>query len=303
MAAPNGRAVEGEAGDERAETFTTIFSTARKFRIMTILQAWFPLLSTNPKPPQRRNNKTIAAAQSTVHHAPHRHLIDKCKVAIVIELAALNSTVIDGDSTVLGRDPLSVLIRSKLATAATPAAQLSSSETLLQISMFIAAGFETTSSALSWALFALSGAPGAQMKLRDAMRAVPAPPQGGERDDAWVSALDALPYLDWTEQGRDPYERAVGGPRRADKDGDRDPAGGHHQCADAGGQSQGGRVADEGVLRPEWWAASASSSSSSDEEKHSGGGGGKSNGVPGLYAGILTFLNGSPLSGNRACIG
>ncbi|KZP05126.1 hypothetical protein FIBSPDRAFT_877880 [Athelia psychrophila] len=134
------------------------------------------------------------------------------------ELVALNSTAIDGDSTVLGRDPLSVLIRSKLATAATPAAQLSSSETLLQISMFIAAGFETTSSALSWALFALSGAPGAQMKLRDAMRAVPAPPQGGERDDA-------------------------------------------------------------------------------------GGGGGKSNGVPGLYAGILTFLNGSPLSGNRACIG
>lgn len=35
---------EGEAGDELAEAFADIFSTARKFRIMTILQVWFPLL-------------------------------------------------------------------------------------------------------------------------------------------------------------------------------------------------------------------------------------------------------------------
>ncbi|KZP19241.1 cytochrome P450 [Athelia psychrophila] len=303
---------EGEAGDELAEAFATIFSTARKFRIMTILQVWFPLLRRF-----RRNNKTMADAQSTMRRIG-THLIDTRKAA----LASSKSTAIDGDSTVLGRDLLSVLIRSNLASAGTPAAQLSSAETLCQISTFIAAGFETTSSALSWALFALSGAPGAQMKLREAMRAVPPPPQdtegeggdggGGGEDawDAWVSALDALPYLDWTVRESLRLHAPITNTMRvfdpppssplADKNTDVIPTSapwvGRDGVTRTGIEIRRGDIisvpiqavnrgegvwgADAGVFRP--------------ERRH---------GVPGLYAGILTFLNGNPLSGNRACIG
>lgn len=108
----------------------------------------------------------MVAAQSTMPRTG-MHLINTRKAAIASELAASKSTSIDGDrSTVLGRDFLSVLIRSNLATAAPPAAQLSSNETLCQISVYIAAGFDTTCSALSWPLFALSRAPGAQYRRR-----------------------------------------------------------------------------------------------------------------------------------------
>jgi cytochrome P450 len=53
---------------------------------------------------------------------------------------------------------------------------MSVQETLCQITTFIAAGHETTASALVWCLYALSKSPTTQRKLRAALFSLPAPP-------------------------------------------------------------------------------------------------------------------------------
>jgi cytochrome P450 len=64
-------------------------------------------------------------------------------------------------------------------------------EILCQISTFLAAGHETTSSALTWCLYALSRSPLSQKRLRDAIRSVcPSSPTIDED-------IARLPYLDW----------------------------------------------------------------------------------------------------------
>lgn len=69
--------------------------------------------------------------------------------------------------------------------ASAPAHRLSTEETLCQISTFIAAGHETTASALTWTLYALAQAPRVQHRLRAELRST-APDN-----------LARLPYLDW----------------------------------------------------------------------------------------------------------
>lgn len=61
--------------------------------------------------------------------------------------------------------------------------------TCTEVPTFLVAGHETTSTATTWALFALAQAPGAQEALRAELR--------GVRTDApEMDELDALPYLD-----------------------------------------------------------------------------------------------------------
>ena len=101
--------------------------------------------------------------------------------------------------------------------ASTPAQQLSLSEVLSQISTFLAAGHETTASALTWTLYALARAPDEQHRLRSALRALgpssappcassrtqaplpdPAPTSESESDPdpALLAAIERLPALD-----------------------------------------------------------------------------------------------------------
>ena len=55
--------------------------------------------------------------------------------------------------------------------ASSPGQALTHSEMLSQITTFLAAGHETTASAITWTLYALACAPGAQTQLRAALRA------------------------------------------------------------------------------------------------------------------------------------
>ena len=67
---------------------------------------------------------------------------------------------------------------------------MSIQEILSQISTFLAAGHETTGSALTWCLYALSQAPATQRKLREALCTLsPDSPR-------LVDELLRLPYLD-----------------------------------------------------------------------------------------------------------
>lgn len=64
-------------------------------------------------------------------------------------------------------------------------------EILSQISAFLAAGHETTSSALTWCLYALAQSPGTQHKLREALHAL------DPNSPRLTDHLTCLPFLDY----------------------------------------------------------------------------------------------------------
>ena len=95
-------------------------------------------------------------------------LIEQRRAAIAAENPSEKEGAIEGDKTTLDRDLLSVLSESPLShtdTALTlrivrsniseiPSQRMSVNEILCQISTFLAAGHETSSSALTWMLYA-----------------------------------------------------------------------------------------------------------------------------------------------------
>ncbi|EJF57948.1 cytochrome P450 [Dichomitus squalens LYAD-421 SS1] len=154
---------------ELAQAFGVIFGTARKFRVMTILQVWFPVLRRF-----KRENAAMQHAQATMRKIG-TELIEQRRAAVAAESEKTSEkrSAIEGDKTVFDRDLLSVLVRSNISEV--PEQRMSMNELLCQISTFLAAGHETSASALTWTLYALARCPSAQAKLRAELRSVPVP--------------------------------------------------------------------------------------------------------------------------------
>uniref|UniRef100_A0A8H7XTF7 Cytochrome P450 n=1 Tax=Psilocybe cubensis TaxID=181762 RepID=A0A8H7XTF7_PSICU len=194
--------------NELARAFSVIFSTARKFRVMTILQAWFPFLRRF-----RRNNAAMAQAKATmrriglelidekrkaIQHERDSYLHEPAKIGPLQDQSTARS---QGPKELRGRDLLSVLIQSNLSSDASQ--QMSEDEVLSQISTFLAAGHETTSSALTWCLYALANNRPAQEKLRVELRKLDAadrtqqsPPPKSDHEDL-TERIARCGYLDW----------------------------------------------------------------------------------------------------------
>ncbi|KAI0088539.1 cytochrome P450 [Irpex rosettiformis] len=171
--------------NELARAFGVIFSTARKFRVITILQVWFPVLRKF-----RRNSATEDAATATMHRIGSELIEERLRNIMA-------SSPQDDSSQTDGRDLLSVLLRSSLA--AIPTQQLSTKEILCQISTFLAAGHETSSSALTWTLYALSRSPRIQHKLRQQLQNLPISPSHTSESTPSPEDIDLIlsePYLD-----------------------------------------------------------------------------------------------------------
>ncbi|KAG5648394.1 hypothetical protein DXG03_004968 [Asterophora parasitica] len=172
---------QNETHNELAAAFGVIFSTARKFRVMTILQVWFPVLRRF-----RRNSATMVQAHATMERIGLDLIEQKCAQILAEESFSSDTCKqsSSGAGTSRGRDLLRLLIRSNLASATPPSKPttnppsgkhhpgMSTREVLCQISTFIAAGHETTASALTWCLYALARAPHAQSKLRAVLRSL-----------------------------------------------------------------------------------------------------------------------------------
>ncbi|PPQ81273.1 hypothetical protein CVT25_015057 [Psilocybe cyanescens] len=332
--------------NELARAFSVIFSTARKFRVMTILQAWFPFLRRF-----RRNNAAMAQAQQTMRRIG-LELIDEKRQTIMLErdsylhestkvVSALQdhtNSPSQGVKELHGRDLLSVLIHSNLSSDASQ--RMSEEEVLGQIATFLAAGHETTSSAMTWCLYALANNRPVQEKLREALRR--AEVADDERQSSPSSEGDAnnggdlteriarCAYLDWVvRESLRVHAPVTNTMRVCMRDEDEIPvqsgmqsgsSTGYDKEGVTGGKSKstfvdvhGNRRSsipvrkwdiisvpiqainkseafwgeDAKLFRPERWATPPQDARA----------------IPGLYSNTLTFLNGNPLGGNRACIG
>ncbi|KAI0051085.1 cytochrome P450 [Auriscalpium vulgare] len=326
---------EFENDNELARAFGVIFSTARKFRVLSVLQVWFPVLRRF-----QPNNKTMQSAQATMRRIGLQ-LIEERKAAASPPSSpsgpsppySLDPPRVDAGvdaKTSNGRDILSVLVRAN--TASEPGQALTITEILSQISTFLAAGHETTASALSWTLFALAQTPAlaVQATLRAALRDIPE----GDFD-----AVLRLPILEHVVREALRLHAPVGSTMRVYKGAADEvvvpvsrgvrvwvPKGGAlrrtWRTARRWVRREGKQDGEDGVWRTECgvrmmrgdivtipiqavnrdvevWGPDAREFRPSRWEVPPPA----AEKIPGLYAHLLTFLNGSPIIGNRACIG
>jgi len=87
------------------------------------------------------------------------------------------------------RDLLSVLIKANMDTELPDAQRMTDEDIVAQIPTLLAAGHETTSTSVTWALYALAQQPALQKRLRDELQSVPT-------DTPTMDELASLSLLD-----------------------------------------------------------------------------------------------------------
>ncbi|CUA74246.1 Cytochrome P450 CYP72A219 [Rhizoctonia solani] len=168
--------LEGNDEDELSAAFNKIFQHSQTPGILALLANIFPILEYIPT--QRK--REIAAGLASMRRIGTKLIADK--------KAALEQDDKMG-SNLQGRDLLTLLIKSNIQSEHA-AHQMSDEEVLSQISTFLVAGHETTSTATTWALYALAKHPHVQRKLREELL------ECSLGDEPGMTELDKLSYLD-----------------------------------------------------------------------------------------------------------
>ncbi|EMD39705.1 hypothetical protein CERSUDRAFT_112008 [Gelatoporia subvermispora B] len=331
-AAPGAAGYQKSEENELARAFAAIFDAAQQFHIMTILLIWFPALRIIG----RRKGKTEKEARATMRRIG-LELIEERMAAIAAEPSSASGgspekAAPDKQSASLaGRDLLSVLLRSNLSS--NPDQRLSRNEILCQVSSFLAAGHETTASALTWTLYALARAPAVQAQLRTHLRSIPVSSSSSSPPTVLFERIARLPYLECVVREALRLHAPVCSTMRVATADDVVPV--SEPYVDRAGQLRDcvrvrrGDImtipfqamnrapdvwgADAREFRPERWAAAVDGAESDEGESAEGdgdregttGAGARAwkRKMPGLWSNLMTFGNGNAISGHRACIG
>jgi cytochrome P450 len=195
-----------EHGNELAQAFATVLNHPGGYGWWNIIINWFPILYNivsrfhpntssfltfidKPTAQERR----IQNAIDTQHRVGGQLILQK-KAMVMSELSpspvqpSKPQQNVSKDS-VKGKDFLSLLIRANMADDLPAHEKLSDHDVMSQISTFVVAGHETTSTSLSWTLHALTLHPEVQDKLREELMSVGS-------DEPTLEVLESLPYLD-----------------------------------------------------------------------------------------------------------
>ncbi|KAJ6566145.1 cytochrome P450 [Mycena capillaripes] len=165
------------ARDELHEAFATISAAGDRPGLLDILKGQAPIFRWLL--PRRKIDKVIDNSQAVMRRIGQRLLREsKQKIA-------------DGSSadSIASRDLLSLLVRANTAKDIPEAQRLSDEDVLAQVPTFLVAGHETTSTAATWALFALAKDKHIQTRLRNELLTV-------DNENPSMDELNALPYLD-----------------------------------------------------------------------------------------------------------
>ncbi|KAI0759035.1 cytochrome P450 [Fomes fomentarius] len=162
------------ASNELNQAFYQVFSATPPVSIYRIAMDYVPFLDWFPDQRMRKVQEAHAVMRRI-----GTQLVQEKKAAILRESSEKSGNVEKRD--VHGRDLLTLLIKANLATDI-PADQGG-------VCAFLVAGHETTSTAASWCLYALTQDLHVQRKLREELFVVPS-------HSPTMDELSALPYLD-----------------------------------------------------------------------------------------------------------
>ncbi|CDO71507.1 hypothetical protein BN946_scf184910.g6 [Trametes cinnabarina] len=168
-----------------AKAFEEIFTFPDKIPVLLILQNFFPVLSVIKDARARR----IAHAKEAMKRIGS-DLIAQKKAEILRESSGKKNANV-GRQSLQGRDLLTLLIKANMATDIPDSQRLSDEDVLAQVPTFLVAGHETTSTATTWCLYALTQYPDVQRKLREELLSADT-----DTDTPTMDELNALPYLD-----------------------------------------------------------------------------------------------------------
>ncbi|KAI0795607.1 cytochrome P450 [Abortiporus biennis] len=171
---------ESGTPNELTAAFNTILTPENSMRFFPILQAIIPVLRVF----KSERTRMLEDAQVVMRRIGMQLIAEK-KAAIVRSQEKESLEKKD----VHGRDLLTLLLKANMATDIPESQRLSDEDVLAQVPTFLVAGHETTSSATTWCLFALTQAPEVLAKLRQELLTV-------STDEPTMEELNALPYLD-----------------------------------------------------------------------------------------------------------
>ncbi|KAJ7651324.1 cytochrome P450 [Roridomyces roridus] len=175
-----------EQPNQMQDAFTRLIHSPRAqlYAGFRTAQAMAPILKFVPVPGRQVAND----ARDTMKRIAD-HIISGSKAELAAEAQSKDTAA---SASLKGkRDLLSVLLKSNIAAEALPESQrMSDAELAAQIPTFLFAGHETTSTAASWTLHALSLHPTVQTKLRDDLLTL------ATTENPTMDELNALPYLE-----------------------------------------------------------------------------------------------------------
>ncbi|KAJ3724075.1 cytochrome P450 [Lentinula raphanica] len=169
-------ALDSTEPDELNKAFSIIFGISNRLTFWDILQAVVPVLRLFPS----TTDSAKKEAQATMERIG-RDLLRQTKeyLAVAGEKADVWRA----------RDLLSLLVRSNMSKDIPEQQRMTDEDVIAQVPTFLVAGHETTSTAVTWALFAVTQKKDIQSKLREELLQV-----ATESPD--MDTLNSLPYLD-----------------------------------------------------------------------------------------------------------
>ncbi|KEP47409.1 cytochrome P450 family protein [Rhizoctonia solani 123E] len=168
--------LEGTDEDELAKAFMGVFNSNEERPSMVAL---FFMISCHRLGIPTKQSRRMEANLETIRRIGMGIVNDKKTVLQESK----------GDEESHGRDLLTLLIKSNISPDVESHQAMTDKEIFGQISTFLAAGHETTSSSTSWALYALTKHPNIQIKLRQELL------NAGLGDEPSMEDLDKIPYL------------------------------------------------------------------------------------------------------------
>ncbi|KAJ3838895.1 cytochrome P450 [Lentinula raphanica] len=169
-------ALDSTEPDELNKAFSVIFGISNRFTLWNVLQTVVPVLRLIPS----TTDSVKKEAQATMERIG-RDLLRQTK-----EYLAATGEKADGW---IARDLLSLLVRSNMSKDIPEHQRMTDEDVIAQVPTFLVAGHETTSTAVTWALFAMTQNKEIQNKLREELLQV-----ATESPD--MDTLNSLPYLD-----------------------------------------------------------------------------------------------------------
>ncbi|PIL29244.1 cytochrome P450 [Ganoderma sinense ZZ0214-1] len=170
------------------QAFQDIFDVPDRFPLLLLLRNFFPILRFI----HNKQSRKVEEAQAVMQRIGMQ-LIQEKKAEITREHAEKSEQEKSFDDIerrdLRSRDLLTLLLKANMASDIPESQRLSDEDVLAQVPTFLVAGHETTSTATTWCLFALTQNPRVKKKLRDELLAV-------ETDTPTMEELNALPYLD-----------------------------------------------------------------------------------------------------------
>ncbi|KAJ3514175.1 hypothetical protein NLJ89_g2525 [Agrocybe chaxingu] len=168
--------------NELNRAFSVLFTPGNRMALLPLIKSVFPSSRPILKYIPEERAAEMRVASETMNRIAAELLRDS-KAAIYSDNGKVDKF------SWKGKDLLSLLVRANMATDLPPSQRMTDEDVLAQVPTFLVAGHETTSTATTWALYALSLRPDVQTKLRDELLAV-------VTDNPTMDELNALPYLD-----------------------------------------------------------------------------------------------------------